>query len=338
MQIINKQENSLSTDKVKLVYISKATIDKALNNLTLRIDSSANAFASIRECLHLELCNTFANQGLLVYPSIPINNKINNPRIISLEAIEKVYGNNKLVETLSAEFALKYGFKLDSIDYLNYLCQPLAQIPTIKTLTIFDNFFLGNFLFKLKPTSTPFSILLKFEYPFKALGYCFNTNSYNKTSLFGLLGVRLDSSYIAEHFSDDFKNCNCTKLIELKPFLPGYPPYYVCNKCGKIYVCDCFKGFVDNKNIPEYFANKVAIKEKICSFCTLKAPAFEYYQAGGSAFYKHYYPYILLFRKKYPNFSPDEAENIIRKYFGYPPKRKRRKMRLDIPKGSLTYE
>lgn len=331
MQIINKQENSLSSDKLKLLYISKTTIDKALNKLSLKIDSSTNIFVSIRECLHSELCETFAKQGLLIYHSVPNNSKINNHRIVSLESIETLYSNNDVKDDLSAEFALKYGFKLDSIDCLNYFCKPLAQIPSLKTLTIFENFFLGNFLFKLKSTSTPFSILLNFEYPFTALGYCFNTNSYNKTSLFGLLGVRIDSNYLAEYFSDDFKNCKCLNLNELKPFFPGYPPYFVCNKCGKIYICDCFNGFVDNKNIPDYFADKIKIKKNICSLCTLKEPTFEYHQASGSGFFKHYYPYILLFQKKYPNLSQDEIENIVRKYFGYPPKRKKKKMRLDAP-------
>lgn len=336
MQIINRQEFSFSSENVKLLYISKETIDKALSKLSLKIDSSTNIFASIRECLHSELCNAFAKQGLLIYPSIPNNSRINNPAIISLESIETFYSNNESKDVLSAEFALNYGFKLDSIDCLNYLCEPLTHIPSLKTLTIFDNFSFGNLLFKLKSTSTPFSILLKFEYPFNALGYCFNTNSYNKTYLLGLLGVRIDSNYIADYFSEDFKYCNCTNLNELKPFFPGYPPYFVCNKCGKIYMCDCFNSFVDNKNVPDYFS--VQIKKNICSLCTLKEPAFEYYQAGGSTFYKHYYPYILLFQKKHPNFAHDEVENIIRKYFGYPPKRKKRKNRLDSPKGQIIYE
>ena len=148
MQIINKQENSLSSDKLKLLYISKTTIDKALNKLSLKIDSSTNIFVSIRECLHSELCETFAKQGLLIYHSVPNNSKINNHRIVSLESIETLYSNNDVKDDLSAEFALKYGFKLDSIDCLNYFCKPLAQIPSLKTLTIFENFFLGNFLFK----------------------------------------------------------------------------------------------------------------------------------------------------------------------------------------------
>lgn len=324
INIIKNFENDITTNNCKLVYISKSVIDTATRKLIENINNIDNVFIAFREALYTEIVKSFNEQGVFVYEKYPANTHIKNDTIIQLERINTYFPTGHLNDCISSEFAVRYGFNIDSLHYLNYLCQPLDNLPALNTLIIYDYFFLGNLIFKIKPIKHNFSISLKYEYPLNILGYNFNTNTENKTYLLGLLGIRINPNYLKKAFADLIKKCNCNRLLEVKPSFPGFPPYFICNKCGKIYICDCFNGYVEDREIPNYFKGKVNIKSNICSYCTLQKPLFEYSPSGSSKFVKYYYPYIQLCTKKYPKLTYDEAENIVRKYFGYPPKRKRK--------------
>lgn len=322
--IIRQPKYDIDVNNCKLVYISKSTIDAAIQNLITNIDNIDNVFIAIRESLRIEIVKSLNKQGLPVYETYPINTYIKNSTAISTEQICTYFSNGDINNCISCDLASKYGFNLDSLYSLNYLCTPLDKLPSLNTLTIFDYFFLGNLIFKIKPININFSISLKYENPLNILGYSFNTNIENKTYLLGLLGIRINPNYLKNAFDNIIKNCSCNTLLEVKPSFHGFPPYFVCNKCGKIYICKCFNGYVEDREIPDYFKGKINIKNNICSYCTLQKPPFQYNPSGSSQFVRHYYPYILLCIKKYPNLTYDEAENVVRKYFGYPPKRKRK--------------
>ncbi len=89
-----------------------------------------------------------------------------------------------------------------------------------------------------------------------------------------------------------------------------YPFYRLCKKCGKLYLCDCFRGFVDNP--------QAIFRKSICHMCTGKVPTDYPAIIYVSSFLQSYYPYFKLFQLKNPNLSKKEVEDLVREKFGYP--------------------
>lgn len=211
---------------------------------------------------------------------------------------------------IDAKHCLTYGFDRYSAKALNWYNKEAASYPSLQTLISTPNVFIGNIVFVLNDVDYE-ELVIKLEGPLRAVGYSYDISPRKRKPNFCLTGIYFDNFYLRNNYKSYIKNCICdvNNLAEL-PI--DYPMVFICNTCGKFYVCRCFENYFEREQLDLNFK----FRDNICHLCTGRVPAHIF---GSSMYYskfgQHFLPYLQLYKKMYPN---EASENILRERLGYP--------------------
>lgn len=265
--------------------------------LLMKQNSRENFIYDIRKAFYEEIIKLLQDQNIAAEhkPTLRSTN-YKNGKIVSFEPIISKYN-----EPLGIDFCSKYGYDNKSIFAINYIEDDYCHLPSLLSFSKNSDLSIGNFAFPLHPDD--YEVELIFASGVKAVGYGYHVSKRKlKPGLF-VWGVTFTKKLIDAIINENVENkCKCceSELDEIRIGNIPYPVIYICRICGQLFICKCFKNYIDIQNdivriLPsrgEYLRNQVKnikTKNKICHLCTGNIPKIQY---GSSMYYS-------LFMQKY---------------------------------------
>lgn len=302
--------------------------EKAINT-----SYKSNFFEDLRRTFREEVNLLITENGLKLLPTInyEYSGKLLTANSFEIEPIESKYSDT---EHLDLKFCSGCG--THGLNGINYQNRDHINLTSLYTFKKNENFSLGNFIFFIENGDYEIEIIKSDK--LKIVGYSFEISKRKRKSFFCLFGVRFSNAALFPVFEKYDKQPESLDLDEVKFGYAKYPVLFACRRTGRIYTCECFKGYIDWQMDFWRFANlyyaddiKLKIEETsyqkgICHMCTGETPKMQY---GNSMYYsgflQKYLPYFNLeYKKKISGKSKDELsdnkeiENELRIKFGYP--------------------
>lgn len=293
-----------------------------------KINNKKNLYIEIRKEVSKSIAKEFFKTGLEVKLVEEIScNIYMNPHELDLlpSEYESPY--------LSLEFCSSYGVGPHTISALNYQHRDYLNVPSLATFGDVESFTIGNIGFLLNKSD--FNIVIKQSKTVKIAGYTYNNSKSKKWKplFMAFIGIHFDKDCLAHIISQYSNSNNCLKnLKEIIIANSSIPAIFVNIFTGKLYTCNCFKGYFDIQRDILDFAyiteqkllnkiNNIGFLDNICFLCTHKKPSVIRRASGVSSFYQRYEPYIILDSiKRYGNKwyfidGGQEYENELREKF-----------------------
>lgn len=294
-----------------------------------------NFFHELRQALKNEIENLLIEKGI----SINTNNTLENTNLLKGKIIP--FNPIKIEnEELDYTFCAKYGHKDYSLEAINWYTD-YVHFPSLLPFVKVKNFSIGNIAILVR--NDDYEIKVRSSGPVQLVGYSQNISSKNRKSYICFLGIRFDHNYLSSILNKFFVDCRCSPYDLDHIFISNisYPTIFICKKCGKLFICNCFENYVnfkddlirytpggllnkDKNNLVRNYIQQIEYRDNICHLCTNSIPN-PYYHSDlyPSSFLQYFLPYFrLLSLKKYKTPFPEkeeakEVENDLRETFGY---------------------
>lgn len=296
----------------------------------LKKEQNTNLFKDLRKVFSNRVKEAIVFSGIHKVEHIDrISAKISDNGVL-LNPIPTNYNS----QTLDIEFCSGYGIDYYSLTAINYLHGYYTELPSLDTFFKRKTFSIGNFGFLIP--NGDYEIELLTNSSIKLVGYSSQISSKKKKSFVAILGVHFDENAMQEVFKKYYVKPDKNELIDISLNTIHYPSLFLCKRTGSLYVCNCFKEYIDWESDFNRFANinedEISKRIKniehvngICHLCTKTVPNTATVNSEYSSFIQKYLPYYRRETKKrfgtIFHFNKEDnvrIENDLREYFGYP--------------------
>ncbi len=298
----------------------------------LSVDKKTNFFKDLRKVYSSKVKDAILNSGIKrVEKTEQINAKINN-NPVQLNPIPSLYDTE---EFLDIDFCSGYGVGYYSLTAINYQNRTYTELPSLDTFLKCKNFSIGNFGFYVENGN--YEIEIKTNCSIKLVGYTSLIQAKKRKSFIAIIGVYFGENSLSKIFEKYYNEPENQELIDIQLSTVNYPAFFLSRRTGKLFICNCFKGYIDWQWDFNRFANldyeteilerinKVEYKDGICHLCTKKSPTVTTEKSEYSVFLNKYLPYYYLENKKqfgkifhFVKEDNIKIENSLRQHFGYP--------------------
>ena len=296
--------SSINT-KYNIIFTESFVRDVFSKSIELNNINGSNFYFNIRFAFKYELIKLLEASGLKVVKfTVGQKKKLTECKKVELNPV--AVGNSKI----DIDFCARYGHDDSSLHAINYAYSNLKKLPSLLPFIAIENFSIGNICLYIKVGDGNSDLEISDNQIVKMAGYSTNISSGQKKFYLCLWGIYFDFNFLSLLLSKYIIECTCRNLDEYFQPIYGYPVIFICKLCGQLYVCECFKNYINRDSIlgtNQYYDDrdyvncfkKIKFKNNICHLCTKSIPIYDYASTlYFSYFLARYYPYYLLLLKK----------------------------------------